>query len=224
MARLATAVASLRPTRPPLLARPASAVWINQRRKSVVGLSLDFQLLNLLGFACYAIYNSALYWSPVVRQEYARQHGGDLPAVHRNDVIFSLHATLITVVTLVRKGRAERSAGGDPRGRRRDPNTLTHLALQVQCCVHDRGGQRLSSAAVLGVVGTALVCAAYGAAVLLVPGIRPPCPEGLGLGACNPDSMLTWLSWLYFLSSIKLAVSLVKYIPQVGKRGEKIAA
>lgn len=34
----------------------------------------------------------------------------------------------------------------------------------------------------------------------------------LPMSAC---SMLSWLNWAYFLSYIKLAVSLVKYIPQV---------
>lgn len=161
-------------------------VWINHGRKSVVGLSLDFQLLNMLGFTCYAIYNSALYWSPAVRAEYARHHDGDTPAVHRNDVFFSLHAAAITAVTL------------------------------VQCFVHDRGEQRVSRAAMVGVAGTAAAGAAYAAAVLLAPGLAPPCPGGLlGLGGCDPKGLLTWLSWLYFLSFVKLAISLVKYIPQV---------
>ena len=40
--------------------------------------------------SCYAIYNAALYWSPVVREEYERTHSGYAPAVHANDVFFAL--------------------------------------------------------------------------------------------------------------------------------------
>ncbi|PSC71717.1 Lysosomal Cystine Transporter (LCT) Family [Micractinium conductrix] len=118
----------------------------NWRRKSVAGLSLDFQLLNLLGFSCYAVYNAGLFWSPVVRHEYACLNGGAAPAIHANDVFFAVHAAVVTAVTL------------------------------LQCCMYDRGGQRVSWPAALGAGGAAAAAAAYLAA---------------------------------------LAVSLVKYIPQV---------
>jgi cystinosin len=44
-------------------------VLINARRRSVVGLSFDFVLLNLVGFSCYSAYNCGLYYSPTIRAQ-----------------------------------------------------------------------------------------------------------------------------------------------------------
>ncbi len=46
-----------------------------------------------------------------MRQEYALENYGAVPAVHANDVFFAIHAAVLTAITL------------------------------VQCCIHDRGGQ-----------------------------------------------------------------------------------
>lgn len=155
-------------------------VWLNFGRKSVVGMSLDFQVLNMVGFLCYAIYNSALYWNPTVRQEYALEHGGAMPAVHANDVFFAIHAAALTAVTL------------------------------FQCFIHDRGGQVPSRLSLIA-AGTVVVAAtAYGTVVAIVG----ECVSG----DCDQKwwwKYLSLLSWLYFLSFVKLGISLVKYIPQV---------
>lgn len=157
-------------------------LWTNFRRKSVVGLSLDFQLLNLLGFACYAIYNCALYYSPVVRRQYAALHYGQPPAVHSNDVFFAIHALLATLATL------------------------------WQCVAYERGGARPARASVVVCVVVTFAAAAWGAAIALLPTVDPdPCSRD----ACPPESLLTWLTWLYFLSLVKLSITLTKYVPQV---------
>jgi cystinosin len=157
-------------------------VWLNFRRKSVVGLSLDFQLLNLLGFASYAIYNCALYYNDAVRRQYQSLHHGQLPAVHANDVFFALHAAAATAITL------------------------------LQCVLYDRGGHRPARASVAAVAAAVAAAAAWAAAVVLIPPVKPDaCPNA----SCPPESLLTWLSWLYFLGYIKLGVSLVKYMPQL---------
>lgn len=156
-------------------------MFSNYRRKSVVGLSLDFQVLNLLGFTAYAVYNSALYYNPSVRRQYAALHSGQLPAVHANDVFFALHAAAATALTL------------------------------LQCCLYDRGGQRPARATLAGAAASVAVAGAWAAAVVLVPAVKPDaCPD-----SCPPESLLTWLSWLYFLGYIKMGVSLVKYLPQI---------
>lgn len=163
--------------------------YLNYRRKSVVGLSLDFQLLNLLGFGCYAAYNAALFWDPTVRREYSCLNGGALPAVHANDVFFALHAFVVTAATL------------------------------VQCALYDRGGQKISWPAALGAGGAAASITAYLAAVIGAAveggGGSSTLADGAAPGV-SCGSILSWLSFLYFLSYIKLGVSLVKYIPQVG--------
>jgi len=74
-------------------------VFYNWRRKSVEGLSLEFQLLNLVGFICYSVYNCALFFSEEVRNQQTiacNCHS----KVKDNDVFFALHATLLTSVTV----------------------------------------------------------------------------------------------------------------------------
>jgi len=73
----------------------------NFQRRSVVGLSLDYQLLNFAGFACYFVFNAALYWSRPVQLEYESHYGGKPSAVRLNDVVFAGHAFVLTSVTLL---------------------------------------------------------------------------------------------------------------------------
>ncbi|RKP15396.1 PQ loop repeat-domain-containing protein [Piptocephalis cylindrospora] len=75
-------------------------VWLNYRRKSVKGLSLDFLYLNILGFSCYTIYNVNLFANPSIRAQYQLKHDGHLPQVQPNDVVFGAHALVITMVTI----------------------------------------------------------------------------------------------------------------------------
>ena len=51
------------------------------RYRSVSGLSLDFQLLNFLGFACYTAYNVCLFYVPSIREEYQQLYSG-LSLIH----------------------------------------------------------------------------------------------------------------------------------------------
>lgn len=135
-------------------------------------MSLDFQLLNILGFTCYGLYNVLLYFSTCIRDEYADQHDGLMPAVHLNDVFFALHAVVLTLITL------------------------------VQCCIYERGDQKLSRATIFSVSGVVI-----GAVVWAV-----------GIWASVPiycSGAFHWLTWLYFLSFVKMGVNLVKYVPQV---------
>ena len=106
----------------------------NFATRSVAGASLDFTLFNLLGFTCYAVYNAALYASPLVRAQYAASHGGLAPDVRSNDVFFAAHALLCTVV----------GAG--------------------QALRYERGGQTLSTPAVASVALTAAGIVVYAAA------------------------------------------------------------
>lgn len=102
-------------------------------------------------------------------------------------MFFALHAAVVTAVTL------------------------------VQCMLYDRGGQKVSWLAALGTGGALAAIAAYLAAVVGAAAQGGGGGSGGGaLGRAVPcGNILSWLSFLYFLSYIKLAVSLVKYIPQV---------
>uniref|UniRef100_A0A1Y9H8V3 Cystinosin homolog n=1 Tax=Anopheles farauti TaxID=69004 RepID=A0A1Y9H8V3_9DIPT len=73
---------------------------INYRRQSVVGLSFDFLTLNLVGHSVYATFNCALFWSAYIEQEYLDRNPRGLNPVLANDVAFSIHATIATLLTV----------------------------------------------------------------------------------------------------------------------------
>uniref|UniRef100_A0A9I9DPC1 Cystinosin homolog n=1 Tax=Cucumis melo TaxID=3656 RepID=A0A9I9DPC1_CUCME len=76
-------------------------VILNFRRKSVVGLNFDFVLLNLTKHSTYLIYNASLYFSSAVQKQYFEKYGYDqMIPVAANDVAFSIHAVLLTAITL----------------------------------------------------------------------------------------------------------------------------
>ncbi|KAJ1909820.1 hypothetical protein IWQ60_010971 [Tieghemiomyces parasiticus] len=138
---------------------------LNYKRKSVRGLSVDFLVYNAFGFLCYAIYNLTFYASPRVRHEYEERNDGQPNLVQLNDVVFAVHAFLISSITL---GQAFVYSGD----------------------VH----QRLSLAA-----RGFLFISGVGIAALLV---------GVNFGATQ------WIDVMYFLSYVKLFVTVVKYCPQ----------
>ncbi|GAA5981742.1 hypothetical protein JCM11641_004232 [Rhodosporidiobolus odoratus] len=74
---------------------------LNWRRKSVIGLSIDFLTLNPFGFACYSVFNVALFSSSTVRRQYADRHDGHLPQVQWNDLAFALHALVVSSIILL---------------------------------------------------------------------------------------------------------------------------
>lgn len=140
-------------------------VILNFRRRSVVGLSFDFLAYNLLGFFAYSVYNVALFWVPTIQDEYYDEHPGGVIPVQLNDVVFSLHAFLITAFTI------------------------------FQCFIFDRGGQRVSYVAMV-ILGILILYS-----IIIV---------NLAIG-----KVVTWLLYLTMFSYVKLAVTLIKYCPQV---------
>ena len=102
-------------------------IFLNFKRKSVAGLNLDFVVLNLLGFSLYSGYNLGLFYNAEIRAEYFSQHPGGVLPVQLNDVVFSLHALLVTSVTM------------------------------VQCLVMEKGGQTVSIPCRAFLIITALV-------------------------------------------------------------------
>ena len=66
---------------------------------SVIGLNFDFLLLNVIGFACYSVYNILLFWDPYVQQLYLEKHPRKQNPVLIQDVVFAVHAFLACVVT-----------------------------------------------------------------------------------------------------------------------------
>ncbi|DAZ98939.1 TPA: hypothetical protein N0F65_001378 [Lagenidium giganteum] len=74
---------------------------LNYQRKSVVGLSLDYMALSILGSVFYLIFNCAFFFSGSVREQYMRRDHGHKNAVELNDVISSIHGTFFCVVVVV---------------------------------------------------------------------------------------------------------------------------
>lgn len=89
-------------------------VFENWRRKSVVGLNFDFLLYNITGFLVYGLFNVGMYWVDNVKDEYMSQHPRGINPVQLNDVIFTLHAVFVTIITI------------------------------IQCFIYDRGSQKIS--------------------------------------------------------------------------------
>jgi cystinosin len=51
------------------------------------------------GFAAYFISNTAFYYSPVIREQYAARHHGLTPTVAFNDITFAIHALILSIIT-----------------------------------------------------------------------------------------------------------------------------
>ena len=76
-------------------------IFLNFSRGTATGLSTEFLLYNLFGFACYGFYNCAFYFDAEIREEYRDLHHGRNKLVALSDVVFSLHAFTITLITMV---------------------------------------------------------------------------------------------------------------------------
>lgn len=76
-------------------------VILNYQRKSVVGLNFDFLALNLLGFACYTIYNFCLMFSREVQNDYYKRYTYMRIPVEYNDLFFAVHAFVLTLITVI---------------------------------------------------------------------------------------------------------------------------
>ncbi|KAK1567550.1 hypothetical protein Q3G72_013420 [Acer saccharum] len=86
-------------------------VILNFRRKRVIGLNFDFVVLNLTKHSSYMIYNICLFFSPVIQKQYFEKYGfGQMIPVAANDVAFSIHAVLLTAVTLFQIAIYERGS------------------------------------------------------------------------------------------------------------------
>ncbi|XP_061095842.1 cystinosin [Conger conger] len=92
-------------------------LYENWRRKSVVGLNFDFLALNLTGFIAYSVFNVGLFWVPYLKEEFLKVNPNGVNPVDTNDVFFSLHAVILT------------------------------LLYVCQCAVYERGDQKVSKIA-----------------------------------------------------------------------------
>jgi len=74
-------------------------IVLNFQRKSVEGLNFDYITLNIIGFACYTAFNWALYFSDYIFNIYEKEHPDGVNPVEINDLFFSIHALVASLVT-----------------------------------------------------------------------------------------------------------------------------
>ncbi len=80
--------------------------YLNYVRKSVIGMSFDYQMMNLVGFTAYSIFNLAFYYNEDIQQMYYERHGSH-NVVQANDVFFAVHALFWTIMTFAQIFRYE---------------------------------------------------------------------------------------------------------------------
>jgi cystinosin len=144
-------------------------IILNHQRKKTNGLSVDFCVLNVLGYVCYTVYTTNFYWNQNVISAYKnRTSGGDgAITVQGNDVAFSIHALVMACVTLFQVGLYDTFSA-------RPPSRRTYVILY----------------------SVITFCLLY--------------------------SLITWmcrgrfdlLGFLYVLGTIKVGVTIGKYVPQ----------
>ncbi|KAI9752718.1 MAG: hypothetical protein M4579_005517 [Chaenotheca gracillima] len=72
---------------------------LNWRRKSTIGLTLEYPTLNVLGFLYYTISTATFLYSPLIRSQYAyRNPISPEPTVRFNDLAFGLHAVVLCIL------------------------------------------------------------------------------------------------------------------------------
>lgn len=76
-------------------------IYINYKRKSVIGLNFDFIFLNIVGFTLYGTFNLGLYLIPEIEDEYFERYPRGLNPVQINDIVFAVHATFACLITIV---------------------------------------------------------------------------------------------------------------------------
>ena len=157
------------------------------------GLSPDFTVVNPIGFLALTIWNWGVYFSPVARTEYQNRHHGHQPQISKSDLAFSLHALIASTATLLQVvyyWRKNKNVQEDPADEER------RLLLK------DSSRFGLSTSTLrpsfpISILVAVLVIAAFISAAFVWAGKQE------------------FLDWLYFVSTIKLIISLVKYLPQI---------
>ena len=73
-------------------------VFLNMSRKTTIGWSPDFAIYNVFGFLYYSVFNLAFFFSQSICNAYKERHGGKDNQVKSNDVLFAVHALILSVI------------------------------------------------------------------------------------------------------------------------------
>ncbi|KAL7497584.1 hypothetical protein ACHAWT_005788 [Skeletonema menzelii] len=147
-------------------------IIMNYERKTTRGLSVDFCVLNVLGYCCYTVYTTTFFWNQHIIDEYKHRFSSDEGesaevTVQGNDVAFALHAVVMATVTLSQIG------------------------------IYDTFTARPPSKRVLVIIlSTIAFCIGYVCFTWIVKG------------------SIDFLGFLYVQGTIKVGVTIGKYVPQ----------
>lgn len=164
---------------------------LNFRRGTTRGTTVDFPLVNNLGFLAYLTSNLAFYCSPLVRAQYAARNRGLTPTVQLNDVVFAAHALVMCLV--ISSQYATPRLWGFPAAKK-PGHPGYHAGIRPS---------RAMLGLCLGCVAGVLVVLCV---VLASPGRNDTTP---------PAAAWNWLDVVYAVSYVKLVVTVVKYTPQM---------
>ncbi|MCJ1380318.1 cysteine protease [Xylographa soralifera] len=185
---------------------------LNLRRGSTTGSTIDYVIVNVLGFTVYTLSNSALLFSSHIRAQYAARNPiSPEPTVRVNDVVFGAHAIVLSVVTLsMFWGRLWGLEQGGRLGRWRLSKGAAGIMVGVVVGVGwalvrvlaDEDGARKGRWEWIDVVSTTRLR-----------------EKQIGeRGSCDRLEMpgLTWcfVPQVYALGYAKLVITVVKYVPQ----------
>lgn len=164
-----------------------------------IGLSPDFVFINPLGFLALSLWNWGVYLSPIAKRQYESRHDGHSAQISIADLAFSLHALLVSTAMLVQViwyARRTKAASTEEEDTRRLLPSLEGA----------RGSGSVDLVTPIETTTPSLPCQ------LVIGGIII---SSVVLAILVWVGRMEWLDWLYFASTIKLIVSVVKYLPQV---------
>jgi len=159
-------------------------IFLNRQRKTTRGLSVDFCVLNVLGYICYTVYTTNFYWNESVIDAYKDKNSGGSSmvgddtgennsnekgqiTVQGNDVAFAIHALVMASFTLGQVGVYDSFKA-------RPPSRRVYLFL----------------------FATGAFCTLYLLSTRILQG------------------QINVLGFLYVLGTIKIIITIAKYIPQ----------
>ncbi|WRT66245.1 uncharacterized protein IL334_003198 [Kwoniella shivajii] len=181
---------------------------LNYKRKKTTGLSPDFIYINPVGFLALTIWSWGAYFSPIAKKQYQSRHDGHSPQISKSDLAFSLHALLISTITVIQVWYYSRRSSVKPRAGPGPRQTPSRRGEEEPLLLNNQDQDNLKSNLLISDTPTrpSLTCQ------LALLGV---------FAASIISAILVWygkyqfLDWLYLISSIKLFISMVKYIPQV---------
>ncbi|KAF5306127.1 hypothetical protein FQR65_LT07403 [Abscondita terminalis] len=75
-------------------------IYLNFKRKSVVGLNFDFVALNIIGYMFYGMFILGVYFSSSIQDEYFSRNPRGLIPVKINDVVYNIHGIFAISLTI----------------------------------------------------------------------------------------------------------------------------